>query len=55
MGKGYVRISNDQRKELLYLVHDLKHTIYKASKILNIPYANGKMINKIYTQDKRVA
>ncbi len=48
MVKRYQILSNDQRHELVRLIHDEKRSIKEAAEIVGIPYPNAKAVNKTY-------
>ena len=45
MVKPYNRVTNEQRKELIRLIHEKGCTIRKAAIEANISYPNAKAIN----------
>lgn len=55
MVKCYHRVTNEQRKELIRLIHEEGYTIKKASKQTEVPYPNAKSINAIYKVENRTA
>ncbi len=55
MVKKYCRVTNDQRKELVRLIHQESYTIKKAAKTTGVSYANAKAINQIFLNEKRTA
>jgi hypothetical protein len=54
MGKQYTKVSNEQRKELIRLIHEAGHSISKAAEITGIYYPTAKAINKVFKKEKRV-
>jgi transposase len=54
MGKQYTKVTNDQRRELIKLIHELGHSISKAAEITGVYYPTAKAINKVYKKEKRV-
>lgn len=54
MGKQYTKVSNDQRKELIRLIHELGLSISKAAEMTGVYYPTAKAINKVYKKEKRV-
>jgi hypothetical protein len=54
MGKQYTKVSNEQRKELIRLIHELGHSISKAAEMTGVYYPTAKAINKVYKKEKRV-
>ena len=54
MPRQYQSIQNDERLELIRLIHVNQYTIAKAARITGIPYDNAKAINKVYLQKKRL-
>jgi molybdenum-dependent DNA-binding transcriptional regulator ModE len=55
MVRKYVQVTDDQRVELIRLIHKEAHTIAKASKETGIPYDNAKAINRTYLRERRVS
>ena len=47
-------MTNDQRRELIRLIHKHGLTIARAAEILGIYYPNAKAINKVYLKEKRI-
>jgi hypothetical protein len=45
MVKHYRRLTDDERKNLVILIHREGYTIKDASRLLNIPYPNAKAVN----------
>ena len=54
MVRQYVQVTDQQRSQLVKLIHEHKYSIAKASKLTNIPYDNAKAINRTYTREQRV-
>jgi hypothetical protein len=54
MVKTYTKVTNDQRKELIRLIHDELFTISKAADTTGIYYPTAKAINKIYKNEQRI-
>lgn len=54
MVRQYVQVTDQQRSQLVKLIHENKYSIAKASKVTNIPYDNAKAINRTYTREQRV-
>lgn len=54
MGKKYRLVSNEERKELIQLIHQQGLTIFRAAARLGIFYPTAKAINKVYTGEKRI-
>jgi hypothetical protein len=55
MVKTYVRVTDEQRKELVKLIHEKNYSIKKAGSIVGIPYPNAKAVNQTYLQENRTA
>jgi molybdenum-dependent DNA-binding transcriptional regulator ModE len=49
-----VQVTDQQRHELIRLIHQESHSIAKASKATGIPYDNAKAINRTYLRERRV-
>ena len=47
-------MTDDQRKDLVRMIHNEGHSIASAAKIADIPYDNAKAINRTYLKEKRV-
>jgi transposase-like protein len=45
MVKKYRRLTDEERKNLIILIHREGYTIKDASRQLNIPYPNAKAVN----------
>lgn len=54
MVRQYIQVTDEQRNELVKLIHKEKFSIAKASKATNIPYDNAKAINRTYMKEERV-
>ena len=54
MGKQYTHVTNDQRKELIRLIHEEQMSISQAAAKANIFYPTAKAINKVYKKENRV-
>lgn len=54
MVRSYVKIRDEQRVQLLKLIHDEGYKIKQAAKIVGIAYANAKVINRTYTHENRM-
>ena len=55
MVRQYVQVTDEQRMELIRLIHQENHSIAKASKLADIPYDNAKAINRTYLKERRVS
>jgi len=51
--KQYVRVSDQQRRQLVKLVKELKYSIKSASAHTGVPYANAKAIVSTYQRELR--
>ena len=49
-----MQVTDEQRRELVRLIHDQGYSIARASKDTLIPYDNAKAINRTYMREKRV-
>jgi hypothetical protein len=47
-------VTNDQRRELIKLIHKHGLSIARAAEILGIFYPTAKAINKVYLREKRI-
>jgi molybdenum-dependent DNA-binding transcriptional regulator ModE len=47
-------VTDEQRSELVRLIHQEKYSIAKASKVTGIPYDNAKAINRTYLKEERI-
>jgi len=54
MVRQYVQVTDDQRRDLVRMIHNEGHSIASAAKIAYIPYDNAKAINRTYLKEKRV-
>ena len=54
MVRQYVQVTDQQRMDLIRLIHQESYSIAKASKVTGIPYDNAKAINRTYLREKRV-
>ena len=54
MVRQYVQVTDQQRSQLVKLIHEQNYSIARASKATNIPYDNAKAINRTYTREQRV-
>ena len=55
MGKKYEPVPNEQRRQLIELIHGPDHmTIAGAAQKLNIYYPTAKAINKVYVREDRI-
>lgn len=55
MVKKYRRLTDEERKNLVILIHREGYTIKDASRQLNIPYPNAKAVNQTYILENRTA
>ena len=55
MVKKYRRLTDEERRNLIILIHREGFTIKDASRQLNIPYPNAKADNQTYILEKRTA
>ena len=55
MVKKYRRLTDQERHDLIVLVHTQGYTIKDASKKLSIPYPNAKAVNQTYLHEHRTA
>jgi len=55
MVKKYRRLTDEERRNLIILIHREGFTIKDASRQLNIPYPNAKAVNQTYILEKRTA
>lgn len=53
MVKNYIRVTDEQRKELITKIYQENYSIKKAGEMLGIPYPNAKSINQTYIIEKR--
>lgn len=54
MVRQYVQVTDEQRRELVRLIHEHNYSIAKASKATDVPYDNAKAINRTYIRDNIV-
>jgi len=54
MVKQYVLVSNEQRHQLIKLIHEQGQSISRAAKIVSIYYPTAKAINKVYVRENRI-
>lgn len=47
-------MTDEQRSELVRLIHKEKYSIARASKTTGIPYDNAKAINRTYLKEERI-
>ncbi|TNV86018.1 hypothetical protein FGO68_gene3091 [Halteria grandinella] len=55
MVKKYRRLTDEERHNLVVLIHQEGYTIKEASRKLNIPYPNAKAVNQTYLLENRTA
>ncbi len=53
MVKQYRRLTDEERRSLVTLIHENGFNIKQASITLNIPYANAKAVNQTYVLERR--
>ena len=53
MGKKYVTVPNEKRRQIIDLIYNKGMTIAQASKEANIFYATAKAINNVYYKSGR--
>ena len=53
MGKKYEPVPNEQRKQLIELIHNKGYSIAKAALMTGIYYPTAKAINKVYVKENR--
>lgn len=51
--KKYHLLTNEQRRDLCWLVHERGESIKAASLKLKVPYANAKAVSKTYDREGR--
>lgn len=49
-----MQVTDEQRRELVRLIHDENYSIARASKATQIPYDNAKAINRTYLRESRI-
>lgn len=54
MVRQYVQVTDQQRSELVRLIHEENYSIARAAKVTAIPYDNAKAINRTYLKEQRV-
>lgn len=54
MVRQYVQVTDNQRRDLVRLIHEENCSIAKASKLTGIPYDNAKAINRTYLRERRI-
>lgn len=54
MVRQYVQVTDEQRRQLVHLIHIQNYSIAKASKVTGIPYDNAKAINRTYVREERI-
>lgn len=54
MVRQYVQVTDEQRRELVRLIHEHNYSIAKASKATDVPYDNAKAINRTYLRENRI-
>ena len=54
MVRQYVQVTDQQRLDLIRMIHTEGCSIAKASKSTGIPYDNAKAINRTYIRESRV-
>ena len=54
MVKQYVLVSNEQRQQLVYLIHTKGYSISHAAKLSQIYYPTAKAINKVFLKENRI-
>ena len=55
MVKQYRKLTDQERRSLIDLIHKEGYSIKKASLILGIPYANAKVVNKTFLLENRTS
>ena len=55
MVRQYIQVTDQQRGELVRLIHEQKYSIARAAKATNIPYDNAKAINRTYLKEERIS
>ena len=53
--RGYVKIPNDKREDLIKIIAEKQLTIKEAAQTLGINYSTAKNIVKIFRQEKRTS
>jgi molybdenum-dependent DNA-binding transcriptional regulator ModE len=54
MVRQYIQVTDEQRSELVRLIHKNQYSIARASKTTKIPYDNAKAINRTYMKEERI-
>ena len=54
MVRQYVQVTDEQRRELVRLIHEQGFSIAKASKRTRVPYDNAKAINRTFLRESRI-
>jgi molybdenum-dependent DNA-binding transcriptional regulator ModE len=54
MVRQYTQVTDQQRAELVRLIHDEGLSIAQAAKKADVPYDNAKAINRTYLKEKRI-
>jgi molybdenum-dependent DNA-binding transcriptional regulator ModE len=54
MVRQYVQVTDEQRRDLVRMIHNEGQSIASAAKLADIPYDNAKAINRTYLKEKRV-
>jgi molybdenum-dependent DNA-binding transcriptional regulator ModE len=49
-----VQVTDEQRRDLVRMIHNEGQSIASAAKLADIPYDNAKAINRTYLKEKRV-
>jgi molybdenum-dependent DNA-binding transcriptional regulator ModE len=54
MVRQYVQVTDEQRRNLVHLIHNEGHSIASAAKAVDVPYDNAKAINRTFLKEKRI-
>lgn len=54
MGKTYIQLSDQQRRDFIRLIYEKGLTIKAASDLVGIPYPNAKAVNMTYLKENRI-
>jgi molybdenum-dependent DNA-binding transcriptional regulator ModE len=54
MVRQYTQVTDQQRAELVRLIHDKGLSIAEAAKKSDVPYDNAKAINRTFLKEKRI-
>jgi molybdenum-dependent DNA-binding transcriptional regulator ModE len=54
MVRQYTQVTDQQRAELVRLIHDEGLSIAEAAKKTDVPYDNAKAINRTFLKEKRI-